>query len=262
MKQNLYALAFALLSTTGALAQEGGGIKPLSAKNAASDYHGDTISFPVHQKAKVVLFGSTDMPKDGCLYAGTNMKGIGQAEVATGEKGQGASRSLFVVGENKPTEGAPSETDCPNPVASGSVVALDPQMLDIAHARSGWTYGTLVVPYKFQYSGDRSISGGATLGAYVGRRVNIPSPWGLSSLSAQVVGFAGLTKVDVQSEAEGKSKTDQLAGISYGVGLLTTVKQAFQVGLVVGADRVAKSANYVNNGKTWISLSVGYAFSQ
>jgi hypothetical protein len=43
------------------------------------------------------------------------------------------------------------------------------------------------------------------------------------------------------------------------------VKDSFQLGLVLGWDRVGRSANFANNGKLWLAgwlaVSLGYAFS-
>jgi len=39
------------------------------------------------------------------------------------------------------------------------------------------------------------------------------------------------------------------------------VKGAFQMGVVVGADRVNKNAGYEDNGKTWLAVELGFAFS-
>ena len=60
---------------------------------------------------------------------------------------------------------------------------------------------------------------------------------------------------------DGKPVTQELTGVSYGIGILGTVKQNFHMGLVLGADRVNKSSGYVNNGKPWLAASLGFNFS-
>lgn len=255
------------LAATSALAEgdsgkaktEGSGAQPLSAASDADNYQGDKVSFPMDQKVKVLTIGGAKKDHEsGCLRAGTVVQGLGNAAVPTADGNGAEQRVLFVVTEVPGEKGgtpAPASDSCGKPVGEGTVVALAPDTFSLYHGRAGWTYGTLVVPYKYQFRGDRSVTGGATLGGYVGRRFLI------SGLSNQWIVFAGLTKVDVPSEKDGQTTTEQLAGLSYGVGLLTTVKQAFQLGVVVGADRVSKSAEYVNNGKPWISLSIGFDFS-
>lgn len=34
-----------------------------------------------------------------------------------------------------------------------------------------------------------------------------------------------------------------------------------RVGVVIGADRVSKESKYPDNGKAWIAVTIGYAFS-
>lgn len=34
-----------------------------------------------------------------------------------------------------------------------------------------------------------------------------------------------------------------------------------RVGVVIGADRVSKESMYPDNGKAWIAVTIGYAFS-
>jgi hypothetical protein len=45
------------------------------------------------------------------------------------------------------------------------------------------------------------------------------------------------------------------------VALLGTVKDTFQLGVVLGADRVNRNVRYVNNNKPWIAFSLGFDFS-
>ena len=51
-------------------------------------------------------------------------------------------------------------------------------------------------------------------------------------------------------------------GATYGVGILDTVKETFQLGLVVGKDRFDNGSPYANNGKTWIAANVGFTFTK
>ena len=96
--------------------------------------------------------------------------------------------------------------------------------------------------------------GSASLGGYVGYRVT----WG--GTEVQYVMFAGATKVDVSATKDGKTTVESRAGLSSGLGIVTTLKDEFQVGLIVGFDHVGKNSGYQYNGKPWISVSLGYDF--
>lgn len=227
-------------------------VKYATPTSGDQNYLGDRIGYGTTLYVKSVRLGSNQIDSV-CVPARVDLLGVGKARIP--ENGKEVDRVLFSVGEV--TEDDAKSCPAGTAVNEGSVVALDPDLLSSAPPRRrGWSYGTLVVPYKFQFKGDRSLSGGATLGGYLGYRFTS------RGTTFQPIFFAGATKVDVPKLVDGKSTTEQLAGLSYGVGLLSNFKQSFQVGLVVGADRVSKGANYVNNGKPWVSLSLGYAFLQ
>jgi hypothetical protein len=227
-------------------------VKYAEPKSDIQNFLGDRITYSTTLHVKSVKLGKngTGMTGDVCVLPNADLRGIGAARIKVGD--DEVPRVLFKVIWN------PSDSKCEGEVAAvNSVVALDPDMLTaVPPNRRGWAYGTLLVPYKYQMKGDRTLAGSASLGGYIGYRNT------LLGTSTQPIFFAGATKVDVPTTIDGKATSEQLAGLSYGVGLLTNFKQAFQVGLVIGVDRVSKSANYVNNGKPWISFSLGYAFEQ
>lgn len=245
MNPTAWATAVAALMTTHAMAD----VQVVSPKSDAQNYKGDAVSFSTDLTAKVIKLGSAATPADGCVAAGTELRGLGTVAVAVNGGKDAEQRPLFQV--LKP--GTSPDSAC-TPLVAGQLAALPETALSLMHRRAGWSFGTLAVPYKYQLRGDRSLGGGATLGGYVGRRFMA------TGLSNQWIVFAGLTKVDVPTTKDGKPATEQLAGLSYGVGFLSSIKDSFQLGLVIGADRVAKSANYANNGKAWASLSLGFDF--
>lgn len=248
MKRNLSLIAAAALVSLSAGAE----VKFVTPNNDLANYKGDEVKFPVTLNTRTVKLGGSQAPKDACLRRGTSLKNVGKGLVAVGKDKKDEEHALFEVAD----EGeADAQCDDTQRAKLGEIVAIHPTVLTgLRHDRKGWSFGTLTVPYKHQISGDRSLSGGASLGGYLGRRVPF------LGISTQAIAFAGVTKVDVPTTKDGKPATDQLAGLSLGVGLLGTVKDSFQLGVVVGVDRVAKSAGYVNNGKPWVSLSLGYAF--
>jgi hypothetical protein len=228
-------------------------VKYATPTSGDQNYLGDEVTYSTTVHVKSIRLG-TNQVEEVCVPAKVDLRGLGKAKLT--ENNKEFDRVLFSVGEVT-DEAIKLCPDKAKVAKEGTVVAFDPDLLvSVPPRRTGWSYGTLVVPYKFQFKGDRSLSGGATLGGYLGYRVT------RLGTTVQPIFFAGATKVDVPKLVDGKSTTEQLAGLSYGIGLLSNFKQAFQVGLVVGADRVSKGANYVNNGKPWVSLSLGYAFLQ
>ena len=252
-----------------------GGVKFAQVTSDRDNFTGDRIRFPY----TTLIVEATKLGNGGgttpvCVPARTNLLGVGKGTLNA--NGSVKEMSIFslkapavppVLATSSPDEvkeaqaaAATAAAQCGTvPVAAvGQAVLLDPEMLRKSPPeRFGWTYGTLVVPYKYQVQGDRSLSGGATLGGYAGFR---GSPFGGPSLV--FMGFAGATKVDVPTTRNGQAVTESVAGLSYGVGLLGSIKDAFKVGFVIGADRVDNKLGYVNNGKTWISFSLGYDFYQ
>jgi hypothetical protein len=121
-------------------------------------------------------------------------------------------------------------------------------------ARSGATYGALVVPFKYQLTKDKEFSGGSTIGAYAGYRFEWLNRLGFTAVP---IVFGGASNISVNSGGNNKS----VMGFSYGLGLIGTY-QTFQSGVVLGWDRVGKNEGYMYNGKPWIAVQVGYSFAQ
>lgn len=224
------------------------------APSSATNFIGDRIDYQTPVKAQVTVLGSSTA-KDVCIGGKANLKGVGVASLKVGTA-EPKTHVLFRVKEAGEAGTDPCGEKTLTLAKAGEIVALDTDTLTKTPPnRYGLTYGTLIVPYKYQMGGDRSVAGGATLGGYLGYRATIYG----SSLA--FITFAGPTKVDVAQMKDGKASTESLAGLSYGIGLLGTVKDGFKAGVVVGTDRVAKSAGYANSGKAWISLSLGYDFT-
>lgn len=227
------------------------GVQFAQSSSDRDNFTGDRIKYAVTLSARATRLGNGGETVLTCVPAGTSMYGLGKGTLVDGTSSK--DRSLFTVREAPVDAGQECRKE--DLVKRGQTVLLDPEMLQKSPPdRYGWTFGTLVVPYKYQIKGDRSLSGGATLGGYMGYRATV---YGTSAVG---IVFAGATKVDVPVEKDGKAATESVAGLSYGVGLLGSIKDAFKVGLVVGADRVDRKVAYVNNGRAWVSISLGYDF--
>jgi hypothetical protein len=215
----------------------------------AARFEGDVLHPRVELRGRVYRLGQGVKDDVKCVLAGSRLRGGGSVTVEDG------SLSLIAVEQAIAGQGSCGNDAVAN---AGDLLAASPDTLGSALVdRRGWTYGTLIVPYKYQFRGDRSMSGGATVGGYFGWR---QTAW---ATGLQYVVFGGATKVDVpKTNADGAASTESLAGLSYGIGLLGTLKNDFKLGLVVGVDHVTKSTGYINNGKAWISLSLGIDFTQ
>lgn len=123
--------------------------------------------------------------------------------------------------------------------------------------RSGWTYGMLMVPFKYVISSDRGMRGASTVGGYMGWR---QTP--VLGMEYSYIGFVGATVISVHKTENGETKQTDNAGLSAGFGVITKVKGAFQVGGVIGWDMVSRDAGYAANYKPWVSLQIGYSFLQ
>jgi hypothetical protein len=190
-----------------------------------------------------------------CVPAKTSLRGIGTYNI------KGKIQPLFRVFEipSQDSEGAKMFKKCATEkqVALGDIVSfLDQELAAIPASRFGITYGALLVPFKYQLKGDQEIGGNTSLGGYVGYRQSRM----FMGVELKYIGFLGATKVSVSQTNNGQTTELPLAGVSYGVGVIGTLKNSFQMGLVLGADRVSKSAGYKNNGKPWIAISLGYDF--
>lgn len=244
MNRQLMSMMVAALAATGVQAESE---KP-TATSDAKVFEGDRLEPRVDVRAKVYVVGQGLKEDVACLPPQSKLRG--------GQAVQAGSQSLTLAAVDEVGGGGACEEK--SKAVKGQVLAIEPDLLASSlFDRRGWTYGTLIVPYKYQFRGDRSLSGGATVGGYFGLRNSV------HGTSVQLVAFGGATKVEVpKTDAQGQTTTESLAGFSYGLGLLGTLKSSFKLGLVVGTDRVSKSAGYVNNGKPWVSLSLGVDFTQ
>ncbi len=209
--------------------------------NDQDNYYGDRLKISVNVRGTL-----RDEQTVACIPGGTSMQVVGQDET-----------HLFVKLEAA-KNGAPK--DCDNNTALSLTSAYQLALTDLKRsglARTGVTYGALVVPFKYHTSGDREYTGSASVGGYAGYRFETLRNLGFT---ATPIGFMGAANISLPSGSG--NGTDNVMGFSYGVGLVATFKGSFQTGVVVGWDRVGNNANYKYNGKPWVALEIGYAFLQ
>lgn len=206
--------------------------------NDATNYLGD--------KLRVTADTMVNRPDgtQGCLIAGSTMRAIG-----TKENDTNTLALLVPEGDRK--------TECDNQtklIFTKAYHASIARLKASGLSRTGATYGALVVPFKYQLRGQHDFTGSATLGGYVGYRFERPQRLGIT---ATPIAFFGASNLSVDN---GDSGPKNVMGASYGLGLIGTLKDDFQVGAVLGWDRAGKTSGYEYNGKPWIAVSIGFAF--
>lgn len=225
-----------------------------AAGNGELDYRGDALTFAVKVKGEIVTETSK---REFCIPAKTDLRGMSKLD------GKGSLKVLVPRGVG-PFGNPPDTKQCDTgaPLPNDELITLTEitkdNILDHGGSRYGLTYGGLVVPFKYHLDGAKEFAAGGTVAPYLGYRFDKNS-WGVGVKAVMFLGAAG---VAVDQVVDGEKKSQTLAGLSYGLGVLGSVKGNFQFGLVMGADRVSKSANYAHNGKWWTSLAMGFDFAE
>jgi len=230
--------------------------KPVTAVAAPesdkTNYLGDKIKFQYSKfVSKVDMTSEPKRTSAACLPAFSTLRGIGTLKI------DGDTQPGFIVTNVVTDETGRCEAS--KVVKQGDIVTVSQVDIDgTPPDRYGLTFGALLVPYKYHVAGSKSFTGNTSVGGYLGWRQDRS---GMIGLALQYVVFLGGASVPVTQTSNGESTTQDMSGVSYGVGIIGTVKGAFQMGVVVGADRVSKNAGYEDNGKTWLAVELGYAFS-
>ncbi len=223
--------------------------------NDLSNYIGDRIRFAVN--TNVTLKG--DKNNTICVPALTRMSVIGkdsEGNLLVKIGGPHLMQSLLRLGKEQKV------LSCDTPAKEiDSHVAYVVSRADLEQsglARTGATYGALVVPFKWHMQGNRDFTGSSTLGAYLGYRFETANAIGFTLTP---IGFMGASNISVPNP-NGSGTDQNLSGFALGTGLIGTFKGSFQVGVVVGWDHVSRNAGYQYNGKPWLAMEIGFPFLQ
>ncbi len=137
------------------------------------------------------------------------------------------------------------------------------ELVDGGAARRGWVFGAMAVPFKYYQEGG-SQTGNLSVGPYVGWR------YARNGSGFTLAASAALTTVQGEVRDAGDKIIDrpQLVGYTTAVGVLWDIikrpgARPFQLGFVVGKDRVARSevTKFKQNGETWYAVQIGYQFT-
>lgn len=241
--------ALALTVLSGAVSAQG------TLPNDADNYQGDRVSFS-YDLHGISQHGAGADAKKICIRSGVSLRVIGKED---------SSENLIVTFIQDPASNA-----CGEPDKGGRRLPDEEEgKLGVAYLvpiktvkvtppnRFGLSFGALAIPFKYQLTGDHNMSGSATLGGYIGRRFDKSSTGGFS---IEPILFAGASTVSVSQP--GSDAMQDASGVSWGIGLVGTIKGSFQAGVVLGWDRVSKSSQYQYNNKPWLALEVGFTFLQ
>jgi hypothetical protein len=242
----LLFLQFSSLAIAQAPAPTGATAAPASDQ---TNYVSDKIKFQTNMFVqKVDMTAEAKTLSAACVPAYSTLRGIGTLKIGT------ETRPAFVVTNVSKSAGCNTGI-----VNENDVVVLNQADIDSTPPdRYGLTYGALLVPYKYHLGGSKTFTGNTSVGGYVGFRQDRT---GVMGIALEYIAFLGASAVPVAQNTNGQSTTQNLSGVSYGLGIIGNVKGAFHMGVVVGADRVNPNAGYVDNGKPWVAVELGYSFS-
>lgn len=128
-----------------------------------------------------------------------------------------------------------------------------------AYYREGFTWGAMVIPYKF-YVKDKTFKGNPSTVAFIGYEGWFP---GVSLAGVMALGPGIAQSASSSSAAAASTKsTSTTTGVTYtaATGLIATFSGVIKAGLLVGWDWQGSGNNFQYEGKTWIALSVGAGF--
>lgn len=125
---------------------------------------------------------------------------------------------------------------------------------NVPYVTYGWTYGALIVPFKYQ-KGYKTIVNSTSFEMYLGYKRDTNGD------DEGPFVHAGLGNADIPTGA-GTSTSKQ--GVSYGLGWLFEVKKGsgIQLMLMTGWDRFGGSSGYQYEGNQWYSITLGFALGQ
>jgi hypothetical protein len=150
----------------------------------------------------------------------------------------------------------------------GNIVAYDvpyeftsEEFQRVRSQRMGFTWGGLVVPYKF-YVADRSFQSNSSALGYVGYEGYFPgvSLAGIVATGPGTTPTTQTTAASPTSSTAATSKTTTAVTYTAATGVVATFGGALKFGLVVGWDWQGHGQNFKYEGKTWLALSIGAGF--
>ncbi|HWZ63632.1 MAG TPA: hypothetical protein VNX02_11460 [Steroidobacteraceae bacterium] len=149
-------------------------------------------------------------------------------------------------------------------VAAGTEYTVSAQDLQkYGSVRAGFTWGAMVIPYKFETS-DHSFQAVPTAAGYVGYE-----GWWPGVSLAHVLALGGGASSSTQNAPSGSpppasggsnSSSGTHATYTIALGEMATLGGSFKAGVLVGRDYQGANTGFKYEGKTWVAVSVGAGF--
>jgi hypothetical protein len=246
----------AAATTCDSIAQGSG---TTSVPNDTSNYLSDVISFSVPVEITPSTLASADEAKKSYAAPGTRFRvhGVGKVSKTDGFLLVEVlnAKCIFTVPEAAAKQCSDQEKVAGEAITPSSYFWLSAgtgNLVNLMRSRVGWAYGAMIAPYKYQLTGNRQIAGGASVGGWLGRRQ-------LGYTGTEDTGgfFLGAGEIPVAKLVDGKATTDNQFGVSYGFFYSTRIKREFLIAILLGVDRVNRSAEYTYNGKPWLAITFG-----
>jgi hypothetical protein len=114
----------------------------------------------------------------------------------------------------------------------------------------------LSLPFKLHLS-DRSLGPGGTAGAYVGYTFT------LKGLTVTPIVSTGVSAI-LTTSTTGSDKTISALGFTEAIGFIGQFSTGSKLhyGVLIGVDYVSHALNYEYEGKPYLSMELGYNFTQ
>jgi hypothetical protein len=134
------------------------------------------------------------------------------------------------------------------------------QIKDSAFIREGFTWGGLVVPFKYYFK-DKSIKTNSSVVGFAGYEGWFPGV-SLASVVAAGVGASSqpTTTTSGANPSSSTSSTTTVATYTFGLGVIATFGGTVKAGLMFGRDYQGNPATFPYENKTWMALSIGAGF--
>jgi hypothetical protein len=150
------------------------------------------------------------------------------------------------------------------PVVMGTPYEFTSDKLDkVSTQRMGFTWGAMIIPYKFYFS-DKSFKSNPSTVAFAGYEGYLP---GVSIAGVAALG-PGLTSVSTSSGASGSTtpasntNTSTISAVTYtaAAGFIVTFGGSIKGGVLFGRDWQGSGSGFKYENKTWMAVSIGTSF--
>jgi hypothetical protein len=129
-------------------------------------------------------------------------------------------------------------------------------LLRIDHARTGLSFGGLVIPFKYRMGDDKELVASPAIAPFVGYRMSFTQRWGFTF---KPVAASGLSLVPVPT-ADGKETENKAAyTVALGFRITSSKNEQFSAGLLYGRDFLSSRDTATNPKlkKPWLSIYLG-----